>query len=186
MLYVCPDQRGRAFGSQGQTLAVTVLTILTLGGYSSFMHVRKQEFWRVNTRVGNIPFSYDGKGRDILLPCLLFIPLTFLTLGIYWFWFTAKMSRYDWEHTRFEGLKFKSIVTGWKLFKFHFVNLLLVVFTFGIGYPWVVARKVEVVCQNISVEGAVDFEKILQTPETVSATGEGLFEQFDLDFGIGI
>ena len=163
-----------------------LLTILTLGGYSSFMHVRKQEFWRVNTRVGNIPFSYDGKGRDILLPCLLFIPLTFLTLGIYWFWFTAKMSRYDWEHTRFEGLKFKSIVTGRKLFKFHFVNLLLVVFTFGIGYPWVVARKVEFVCQNISVEGAVDFEKILQTPETVSATGEGLFEQFDLDFGIGI
>jgi len=45
---------------------------------------------------------------------------------------------------------------------------------------------VEFVCQNISVEGAVDFEKILQTPETVSATGEGLFEQFDLDFGIGI
>ncbi|MFZ3072950.1 MAG: DUF898 family protein [Thermodesulfobacteriota bacterium] len=177
---------GKVLESMKLYFITYLLTLLTLGGYSSFMHVRTQEFWRANTRVGNIPFSYDGNGRDVLLPYLLFIPLTFLTLGVYWFWFKAKMSRYDWEHTRFEGLKFKSIVTGRKLFGFYFVNLLIIIFTLGIGYPWVVARKIEFVCDNLIIEGAVDFEKILQTSQAVSATGEGLFEQFDMDFGIGI
>ncbi|MDH4227121.1 MAG: zinc-ribbon domain-containing protein [Deltaproteobacteria bacterium] len=177
-------------GSIGQCFKVFALgyflTGITFSIYYPYLHASMQEFLRGNTRYGSTPFAYDGKGGDLIgswvITMLLFIP----TLGIMGLWFRAKRVRYDWEHTTFDNMRFKCSITPGKYIGFEITNYLILIFTAWIAYPWVLARRMRFNIENLSLEGTVDFEKIRQTADQASATGEGLMDSFEMDFGFGI
>jgi uncharacterized membrane protein YjgN (DUF898 family) len=75
-------------------------------------------------------------------------------------------------------------VTGGALFLLSLGNLLLLIFTLGLGWPWVLARNVRFAFTYLTLEGALDLDTIQQQAQAASPTGEGLDSILDLDTGL--
>ena len=162
----------------------TLLNILTLGFHSPAFHVKKQSFWRENTFYGTSPGRYGGDGADLKGPYRKALLLSIPTLGLYWFWYKAELMRYDWEKTTFEGLSFSSNVTGGRLLGYTAGNVMLLLFSLGFAYPWVLARSIRFTSGHLKMTGEIDFGKLGQAGPGEGATGEGLAGILDLDLAM--
>ncbi len=111
-----------------------------------------------------------------------FVPVIYLML---YFWWSAFLSRYNWAHTHFAGGTFKFTATGWNLFFLKFTNLILIVFTVGLGFPWAMIRERNFFAHHLSCEGNIDMNRIVQDIQKSGAVSEGGADVFDipLDFG---
>jgi predicted Zn finger-like uncharacterized protein len=162
-----------------------LLSVVTLGIYIPVFHVKRQNFWRNYVFFGNAALRYDGKGRDLLVPFLLYFNVLIpFTLGIGWFWYRARVMRYDWERTSFEGVGFRPTFTGGGLFGLKLGNLLLFVFTLGLARPLIIVRTVKFLLDNITMEGNVELDNIRQDARSAEAVGEGLMDQLDIGGGL--
>jgi len=205
--------RNIRFGFDGTRLRATflyiggyLLTMLTLTFYGPFYIIGLKKFWVENSRFGNKKFEYSGKGRDIMKIYLLtllamallgfliamyareypWVPFTMLFFYILgYFWWSAFLARYHWAHTHFVGGTFKFTASGWNLFFLKFTNLILVLVTLGLGYPWAVIRERNFFAHYLSCEGAIDMNRIVQEIQKSGAISEGGADVFDipLDFG---
>lgn len=160
------------------------LTLFTLYLYLPFFHANNQRFVRENSYFGDSSFDYSGDGKEIFKT--IFIKAYFLiplTLGIYFFWYAANLVRYDWEHTTFNGFKFSNTITGGKFFKLMFTNLLIMIFTLGIGLAWVKTRTLKARFSWIVMEGSDNLDTITQEIVEGGKIGEEFAEMFALDIG---
>ncbi len=65
------------------------------------------------------------------------------------------------------------------------VNFLILIFTFGIGYAWIVTRTLKFVMTNIEMTGYYSFESLSRHNRRYSdATGEDMADILDLGFVI--
>jgi uncharacterized membrane protein YjgN (DUF898 family) len=65
------------------------------------------------------------------------------------------------------------------------VNLLIIVFTLGLGYAWVVTRTMKFIADHIEMEGNIDLNTINQTEDDYNdATGEDIGDFLNLDFAL--
>ncbi|MBI5561537.1 MAG: zinc-ribbon domain-containing protein [Deltaproteobacteria bacterium] len=158
------------------------LSVITLGFYYPRHYIAKQAFWRENSFYGSAAFKYDGESKDVFRRMIIGMLLMPATFGIYWFWYRAQLMRYDWGHTSIQSVRFSSSITGGQLFGYHLVNLLIVVFTLGIGYPWFVKRKTEFWTRYVAMTGEFDFDRIRQAPSDAKASGDDLADMLDIDF----
>lgn len=67
---------------------------------------------------------------------------------------------------------------------FYLGNLLLLLVTLGLGFPWVMVRSIRFVFDNLTLEGPLDLESVRQDAQIASATGEGLAGILDVDLGM--
>ena len=140
-----------------------------------------------NVRFGNIEFDYDGDGGDYFVLNLKGYFLTIFTLGIYLFWWQKDLFEYYIDNLSLnkdvKEIALNSTVTGGGFFKLGIVNLLIIIFTLGLGYAWVVTRTLQYIFNNIELEGNIDLDSIQQTEENFKdATGEDISDFLDLDF----
>lgn len=159
-----------------------ILRGLTLGFYTPYNDVKLARYETVHRRFGTAPFAFDGQGRDLLgrfAVCWILLPFT---LGLSWFWYDARRTRYIAEHTLVEGLRFmmSPAVTGWKMARLKIGNLLIALFTLGLGYPIIVRRSMRFWCDNVTALGAIDFARIGQAA-ALPGSGEGLAGFFNID-----
>jgi uncharacterized membrane protein YjgN (DUF898 family) len=112
---------------------------------------------------------------------LLFFP----TLGVIWFWYQAKKQRYFWEHTSLATAHFHSTVTGTRLFLLTVGNLVLLVATLGLGFPWIMVRNVRFTFRYLTLEGPLDLSGIQQEAQAATATGEALAGFLDAGLDLG-
>jgi uncharacterized membrane protein YjgN (DUF898 family) len=122
--------------------------------------------------------------KSYVLALLLFP----FTLGSSWFWFQAERHRYFWDHTSIATARFHSTVTWGSLIRLHLGNLLLLLVTVGLGWPWLTIRNLKFTCKHVSLEGPLDVAVIQQEAQRASATGEGLagfFDFPDVGFDVG-
>jgi uncharacterized membrane protein YjgN (DUF898 family) len=75
-------------------------------------------------------------------------------------------------------------VTGAALLGLWVVNVLLLVCTLGLGWPWVRVRNINFAFRNLALVGPLDLARIQQEAQTVSAIGEGLSGFFDSGFDL--
>lgn len=120
-----------------------------------------------------------GEGLTALFAILGFI-LFFVGMFGFAFGYRACLNRVKYQHLQFGDIGFGCTVTGWKLFKFFFVNMLIIVFTLGLGFPIVMQRYQRFLCQNIHITGDFENSKILQAAGKEDSSGEGLLSFFDL------
>ena len=104
-----------------------------------------------------------------------------LTLGLYWFWYQAYRQRYYWAHTSIAGARLSSDVTGERLLGLTLTNLLLLIVTLGIAFPWVKVRTIRFECDRLALEGSEEFAAVRQRALAATGTGEGLIELLDVD-----
>ena len=169
----------------GLMIRGTALSIVTLGFYTPYFQSQRRAFFVAHARFGSEPFLYDGDGRQLFGEFLKAVLLTIPTLGLYWIWYSAFKQRYFWDHTAMRGARFQSTISGSDLFVLHLTNLLIVVFTFGLGTPWAITRTHSFWCDNLTLQGTVDWAAIEQRAQAATATAEGLAEGFDIDIDVG-
>ena len=130
-------------------------------------------------------FNFDGKGDDLMGSFVLAVILLIPTLFISMIWYTYKRTKYIWDHTTFGNARFHSGITFGGYFWLHFVNLLLLICTIGFGMPWAKVRTMRYYLENLTLEGHVDLNAVVQDAQEASAFGEEIGDFLDMDFDMG-
>ncbi len=102
-----------------------------------------------------------------------------------WFWFQAARQRYMWSHTTFGSARFHATMTGKDLFELKLTNLLLLLFTLGLAWPWVQTRNLQFLYYHVGLQGPLNLQQIVQDASTASPMGEELAGFFDTGFDLG-
>ena len=162
------------------------LTIITFGIYSPWMEINLRKYLVGNVRGGDAKFKYSGDGANLFLIYLVGYIATIFTLGIYSFWWQKNIYNYYIDNISVDKddtpIKLKSTVTGGGLLKLFLVNLLITVFTLGLGYAWVEIRTKKYYTENIKLWGYIDLDTLQQTEDIYTdATGEDATDFFDID-----
>jgi uncharacterized membrane protein YjgN (DUF898 family) len=165
------------------------LTIITLGIYGPWWTISLRSYLLSNVKVGNAKFEYDGNGTDYFWLNLKGYFLTLITFGIYMFWWQKDQFEFFINNLRLEqgndAVFFRSRATGGGFAVLTIVNLLIMVFTLGLGYAWVVTRTMEFVMENVEVSGYYSFDSLQQSQRDYSdATAEDMADLLDFGFVI--
>lgn len=105
-----------------------------------------------------------------------------LVLGAYW--------ERSFTNANFDGLgigahRVKCQLRMGRLLSLYVTNVLGVMFTLGLFYPWALIRRLryQFECMSVEVAGSLDDISAAAAPQA-SATGEAVGEVFDVDFGL--
>lgn len=104
----------------------------------------------------------------------------FVVVPMLWAIYTAKELSTFASYTTAGNASFKLHATAGSLISLVIVNLLILIFTIGIGRPFVQQRLVRYMCDRLEVIGTIDVNKVLQSRAELSKTGEGLADAFDV------
>ena len=186
--------RGIRFGYRGERNELFLgffkwifFTIITLGIYGCWMEMKLRGYLLGNVRAGNVEFKYKGVGSEYFVLNLKGYLLSLITLGIYSFWWYKDLFAYYVDnlslHKDGQQIKLKSIATGGDFFKLIMLNLLIVIFTLGLGYAWAVTRTMNFMTSKVKLEGDMDLDAILQTEDDYNdATGDDMTGLLDINF----
>jgi uncharacterized membrane protein YjgN (DUF898 family) len=185
--------RGIHFGYRGQLkelyticLRDGLLTLITFGIYGSWFAMNLRNYVLGNVRYGSSQFHYKGEGLEFFVLNLKGYFLTLITLGIYAFWWQKDLFNYyvdnlSWNFKEGQRIQFKSNATGGGFFGLMLGNLLLVVFTLGIGLAWAHVRTMNYVLNNIEFLGDADLNAVVQTElEHKDAVGDEMADIMDI------
>lgn len=112
--------------------------------------------------------------------------LTVITFGIYSFWVSAALERYDKEHTLIQGKGFHSSITGSDLFGMALLGSVMIVFTLGFGFPWFLVMTMRMLLGALTVDEGLDLAAITAGPDSRgSALADGLSEVADVADSVG-
>lgn len=185
--------RGIRFGYRGQKNELIpsfikwfFLSLITFGIYGAWMSVNLNKYVLSNIRAGNVAFKFDAKGSDYFWILLKGYLLSIITLGIYGFWWYKDIFAFYVNHLKLENetaqISFRSKATAGDVFSLLLPNILIIIFTLGLGLAWVETRSMKFMCDMIEMEGDIDLDALQQTEEDYSdATGQGLTDFFDID-----
>ncbi|WP_188502874.1 YjgN family protein [Pontibacter amylolyticus] len=162
------------------------LTILTLGIYGSWFVVKLRKQMIDNVRFGNVRLRYVGDGGDLFLIHVKGYFLSVFTLGIYLFWYTKNLLHFyvnnivvlqeDGTYSRLQCQ-----VSGWDVLKLTVGNILIVIFTLGLGIPLTTTRTMSLIMNNTVMSGQFDADALVQTEEAYdSATYESMSDMMDI------
>ncbi len=205
--------RGLSFNFKGKVseaykifLGGYILAMISLGILFPWWEKRRKEFYVGNIRFGISEFSCNPQVRffyetaAMIIVVFIFLIVSFIffgatfgpvlvfliypivgILGAYWF---SKITNHIFENTQLDGVRFKSELDTFELLRLWIVNILLLVFTFGLATPWVMVRnaryrisKTKVIAENID-------SFIADQSEKISGVGEEIGEAFDIDLAL--
>jgi uncharacterized membrane protein YjgN (DUF898 family) len=81
------------------------------------------------------------------------------------------------------GATFRLNASAWSMVKLRISNILILIFTLGIGFMYVSMRTWRWYFQRLVPEGSLDVENIRQSSAAGPKTGEGIADSFDSSFG---
>ncbi len=180
------DIRFSYHGDLGELIKICVkgilLTILTFGIYGAWFSMELNRYVIGNVQAGSAKFGFDGKGNEYFKIFFIGYLLTIVTFGIYGFWWIRDLFNFSYNHTFInleeESYAFKGNITVGKVFELTIVNILIVVFTLGIGTPWALVRTLRYSFDHIELDGAFDVSRIqpVEHEDFSDALGEGLID----------
>ncbi len=109
---------------------------------------------------------------------LLFLGLAY---AIAWSAYTARQMNVFAGYTRFDKARFSLNATTWSLIGLYSGNLLIFIFSLGLGQPFIAQRKIRYFIDRLRAEGSVDWSAIHQSTAALDKRGEGLADAFDID-----
>lgn len=104
----------------------------------------------------------------------------FLVIPMLWAIYSAKELATFAAYTRAGNATFKLNATAGSLILLVLVNLLILIFTLGIGRPFIQQRLIRYMCDRLEVIGTIDVDRIAQSQAALDRSGEGLADAFDL------
>ena len=163
------------------------LTIVTLGIYGAWFSISIRRYVIEHIKMGGANIVYRGNGKGFFVLNLKGYFLTFLTLGIYFFWWKKELFEYYVNNIELNKedkvVILKSKATAGSFFSLLVGNLLIIIFTLGLGFPWTIIRTLEFGPENIIVYGDVNFDTLQQSQTDYSnTTGYDIADILDSGF----
>jgi uncharacterized membrane protein YjgN (DUF898 family) len=145
----------------------------------------------IGMSTNNSPLSFEQMMEKLAHPTpmtLLFVflgMLAFYTLiGIMILpvrcWWMAYSIRYMVSRAWFDRLQFVSGVTTRQIWGFLVLNYLILIFTLGLGGPWVMHRTARLISQQLWIYGEINPAAVAQAMGGDAGVGEGLLDVFDV------
>jgi uncharacterized membrane protein YjgN (DUF898 family) len=133
---------------------------------------------------GLMPFIFQGQGEApnpfaLLAPILIGLVFYLSFVVVVW-WYRAGELRYFVGHTALADVRFSCDFSTAGYIWLWVSNTLLLTFTMGLAYAWVVVRTARFLIAHLHLEGELDLAAIEQTSQQVPTAGEGLAEALDL------
>lgn len=184
--------RGVRFGYRGDRGTLIKLyfrdlffTIITFGIYSFWMTTNLRNYTLSNVKFGNAEFKYKANGADYFILNLKGILLTYVTLGIYSFWFQRDIIRFYFDHLTLnngnERVKFQSKLTPGEIFELTVINMLILIFTLGLGFAFVEVRTLTKLFSKLEIAGNINLDNLKQTEEEYkNAFGDEALDAMDI------
>ena len=94
-------------------------------------------------------------------------------------WYQAYLLRYLVSRTWFGRMQFVTGVTTGQMWGFLVLNWIILLFTLGFGWPWVLHRTARLVADQLWIYGEIDAAAVAQALGHGPAVGEGLLDLFD-------
>ena len=161
-----------------------LLSVLSLGLYAPVWMNRMHALLINHTAIGTERFSYRGTNREAFRIGLRGILLSIVTLGIYGFWYQAELARFQVRNTWFDGAHGVLSLTGVDLLKLTLLQILVVTFSLGLAFPWVVTYTLNYTMARTRFEGPIDFSRVRRAESEGDATADGLADALDVGLGI--
>ncbi len=114
--------------------------------------------------------------------------LFFIAMGISSAYFKSSIRNHRYNATAIEpGVRLHSEVRMWSLWWLHFSNLIMVVFSLGLAYPYTKIRAARYYAKRtyLTVDGNLDSFTDRERSR-LNAMGEELADAFDVEFDIGV
>lgn len=168
-----------------------VLTVVFVIGIAAFISY-EATIW-FGTELGqlfeyfekNSPDSTTTESQDYLIGIIAMVIGAavlsfFLILPMLWSIYTAKEIRTFANYTRFDGAEFSINAKAGSLIWLTLSNILLFIFTLSIAQPFIVQRTIRYVVDRMTLQGAIDIDRIQQSTLALPKRGEGLADAFDV------
>jgi uncharacterized membrane protein YjgN (DUF898 family) len=84
-------------------------------------------------------------------------------------------------YTTFDAASFSLSASTLSLIGLYVGNILIFIFTLGIGQPFIAQRTIRYFIDRLRSEGTVDWTAIRQSSAAMDKRGEGLADAFDVD-----
>jgi uncharacterized membrane protein YjgN (DUF898 family) len=159
------------------TLAAIVLVIVLLVGSSTLGTQLKEVFDPLSTAS---PDTIKQIATYVAVAAVILFLIFMLAIPMLWAIYIAKEMRTFANYTRFDGVPFTLNATTGSVIWLTIINLLLLVFTLGIAWPFIQQRLVKFIADRLTLDGLVDVDRIRQSTAKMDTRGEGLADAFDV------
>jgi len=116
----------------------------------------------------------------IAVAAVAFFLIFMLIIPMLWAIYIAKEMRFFASYTRFDGVPFGLNASAASVIRLTVINLILIVFTLGIAWPFIIQRTVKFIVDRLTVDGLIDVDRIRQSQVKLDTRGEGLADAFDV------
>ena len=99
--------------------------------------------------------------------------------------YSVTEQRFFWEQTSIGLARFRLPITVRPYLKLKLGNLLLVVCTFGLAWPWTTIRNIRFITDQLTLVGVANFDEVVQAYDGAPPIGEGLDGFLDTGFDLG-
>ncbi len=106
---------------------------------------------------------------------------TILAISLGFLYYAACKTRWFYEHLSLPGARFTCGLPISTFISLYLTNALLLIFTLGFGYAWVVVRTIRCLAAAAVYQGEVDVESLHQNTQAIPKRGDGLLDALDLD-----
>lgn len=172
---------GRPLEHGKKILLYTFLSSISSGLLLPWLDCARWNHLINNTYIGNRKLSLDAKPGFLFgkwVGCwLLLLP----TLGLSMLWYQMIKWRYLAGQIQGDGLRAKFKAKGSDFFWFQVINMLLLVLTAGLAYPYIQIRTLRFVSRHLTIGTQGSIDTLAQSTLARPGSGEGLAEA--IDFG---
>lgn len=153
-------------------LGVTLLALLLFGvfGYGYFIIIG-----------GAMIHGGTSDFEHAALTLMVLYLATIFTIALGFLYYAACKTRWFYDHLSLPGARFICGLPISTFISLYVTNALLLIFTLGFGYAWVLTRTIRCLAAAAVYQGEVDEAAIAQNTQAVPKRGDGLLDALDLD-----
>ncbi|WP_374311412.1 YjgN family protein [Dongia sp.] len=165
------------YGAYFVSLAVFLVTFLIVGGFAGSIYALM--------KLGGIASAQmEGPGSNpemvaAFLPVLVILIAYVFVAPIAYSFYMVAVAREVASSLELGGLRFATPITTGRLVSRYFWNIVIIVFTLGLGLPIAIHRTMLFLSHNIVLVGEIDGSEITRAELPRPKFGEGLLEAFD-------
>ncbi len=151
--------------------ALSIILLLVLGsGY----------FMVVERTIGYYGAPSESTYSAMLMLIVLVV-LAVLATALGFLYYAGAKIRWFYDHLALPGARFSSGLPVSTFMSLYLTNMLLLVFTLGFGYAWVVVRTIRYLTAAAVYQGDIDVAALQQNTQAIPARGDGLLDALDVD-----
>ena len=154
----------------GMGVSIVSIILLAAFGYSYIMVL-------LHATTSGVAY---GTEHAVFMVMLLYFA-AILAVGLGFLYYAACKIQWFYNNLSLPGARFTCGLPLSTFISLYITNTLLLIFTLGFGYAWVVTRTIRCLTAAAVYQGELDIDAIQQNTQAIPKRGDGLLDALDLD-----